>query len=181
MIRKAIIVGMTLGATTAGLLYVVSFRSSLINDWSYYRPSVGVAYGVLQILPPRHPVITRYPATSEHVGFYTKSFRMAADGGLLPMPDLMQTPCSNVFRVIAFGGYHLGVSTCTVHPGILNRLSLHTPLVIPLILFASYPTFALIRGPLRRWRRKKRGLCLKCGYNLTGNTSGVCPECGKAR
>lgn len=28
--------------------------------------------------------------------------------------------------------------------------------------------------------RKKRqfGLCLKCGYNLTGNVSGVCPECG---
>lgn len=22
------------------------------------------------------------------------------------------------------------------------------------------------------------GLCVKCGYNLTGNTSGVCPECG---
>lgn len=23
-------------------------------------------------------------------------------------------------------------------------------------------------------------LCLKCGYNLTGNASGVCPECGTA-
>jgi len=22
------------------------------------------------------------------------------------------------------------------------------------------------------------GLCRGCGYNLTGNTSGVCPECG---
>ena len=27
-------------------------------------------------------------------------------------------------------------------------------------------------------RRKTRGLCISCGYNLTGNTSGVCPECG---
>ena len=35
------------------------------------------------------------------------------------------------------------------------------------------------RGPLRRWRRRKRGLCLHCGYNLTGNTSGVCPECAQ--
>ena len=26
--------------------------------------------------------------------------------------------------------------------------------------------------------RLKRGCCLKCGYNLRGNTSHVCPECG---
>ncbi len=32
---------------------------------------------------------------------------------------------------------------------------------------------------VRRWRRRKRNLCVLCGYNLTGNTSGVCPECGK--
>ena len=42
---------------------------------------------------------------------------------------------------------------------------------------------------LRRWlwsnrrseRRRRGGLCLMCGYNLTGNVSGVCPECGTAR
>jgi hypothetical protein len=27
-------------------------------------------------------------------------------------------------------------------------------------------------------RRVKRGCCAECGYNLTGNVSGVCPECG---
>jgi hypothetical protein len=27
-------------------------------------------------------------------------------------------------------------------------------------------------------RRRYRGCCASCGYNLTGNTSGVCPECG---
>ena len=26
--------------------------------------------------------------------------------------------------------------------------------------------------------RDRLGLCRACGYNLTGNTSGVCPECG---
>ena len=26
--------------------------------------------------------------------------------------------------------------------------------------------------------RPKRGLCQTCGYDLTGNVSGVCPECG---
>ena len=28
-------------------------------------------------------------------------------------------------------------------------------------------------------RRRKRGQCLSCGYSLTGNESGVCPECGR--
>jgi membrane protein implicated in regulation of membrane protease activity len=32
----------------------------------------------------------------------------------------------------------------------------------------------------RRRRRKELGLCASCGYSLTGNTSGVCPECGAA-
>ncbi len=52
------------------------------------------------------------------------------------------------------------------------------PLWAPFILFAVYPATAFIRGPLRRWRRRKRGHCPNCGYNLTGNVSGVCPECG---
>ena len=55
------------------------------------------------------------------------------------------------------------------------------PLWVPFVLFAAYPTIAFIRGPLRRWRRRRKGLCIRCGYNLEGNVSGVCPECGEAR
>jgi hypothetical protein len=29
-----------------------------------------------------------------------------------------------------------------------------------------------------RHRAASRGLCAGCGYNLTLNVSGVCPECG---
>ena len=32
-----------------------------------------------------------------------------------------------------------------------------------------------------KWaERRSRGLCGRCGYDLTGNVSGVCPECGTA-
>ena len=54
-------------------------------------------------------------------------------------------------------------------------------LAVPLwhlfLLFAAYPTLAFIRGPLRRYRRRKRGLCVGCGYDLRGSP-GRCPECG---
>jgi hypothetical protein len=34
--------------------------------------------------------------------------------------------------------------------------------------------------PLLRARRRRRaGRCPACGYDLTANTSGVCPECGR--
>ena len=51
---------------------------------------------------------------------------------------------------------------------------------LPLMLVAGYPAAALIRGPVRRYRRRLRSECLHCGYNLTGNVSGRCPECGTA-
>ncbi len=46
------------------------------------------------------------------------------------------------------------------------------------LLLLTYPAIALKRGPLRRRRRRKRGLCIHCGYNLTGLSSNRCPECG---
>ena len=46
------------------------------------------------------------------------------------------------------------------------------------VLFSLCPTTAFVRGPVRRWRRRRKGLCIPCGYDLTGNVSGVCPECG---
>ncbi len=46
------------------------------------------------------------------------------------------------------------------------------------VLFATHPAIAFIRGPVRRWQRRRRGLCLTCAYDLTGNESGVCSECG---
>ncbi|MCH8148546.1 MAG: hypothetical protein IH987_11215 [Planctomycetes bacterium] len=59
-----------------------------------------------------------------------------------------------------------------------DRLILIWPMPVS-VLVAIYPMFAFIRGPVRRWRRRRRSLCIRCGYNLEGNVSGVCPECGE--
>lgn len=45
-----------------------------------------------------------------------------------------------------------------------------------LTLLAAAPTALLF---YRDRRRIPPGHCRKCGYNLTGNVSGICPECGK--
>jgi hypothetical protein len=52
---------------------------------------------------------------------------------------------------------------------------------VDLPLFLPFTTVAVVTGFL--WYRDRRrippGHCQKCGYNLTGNVSGVCPECGE--
>ena len=38
-----------------------------------------------------------------------------------------------------------------------------------------------IHSVVRRYRRRKRGHCIKCGYDLRGTSGGGCPECGWRR
>jgi len=60
----------------------------------------------------------------------------------------------------------------------LRLVIFRLPLWLMFLASAVYPVVAFIRGPLRRWRRKRRGLCVGCGYNLIGTVTGVCSECG---
>ena len=48
---------------------------------------------------------------------------------------------------------------------------------MPLVLFSILPLAALLASARRR-TRKRAGMCVQCGYNLTANVSGLCPECG---
>jgi hypothetical protein len=52
-------------------------------------------------------------------------------------------------------------------------------LLIVVSLFGFwYCTTKRVRPILEEERRRLRGTCGVCGYNLTGNVSGTCPECG---
>lgn len=52
------------------------------------------------------------------------------------------------------------------------------PLSLSTIVLALCGTLPFTVSPVKRWRRKRNGCCVECGYNLSGNRSGRCPECG---
>jgi hypothetical protein len=60
--------------------------------------------------------------------------------------------------------------------GAIERMVL-IPYWVPSLLFSIFPVCWVIRTHRRR-RQVRLGVCRTCSYNLTGNTSGVCPECG---
>ena len=53
--------------------------------------------------------------------------------------------------------------------------------LLPILWLVVIPVGRLLLLFAEAWQRRhrvRRGFCVNCGYNLTGNTSGVCPECG---
>jgi hypothetical protein len=54
---------------------------------------------------------------------------------------------------------------------------LHVPDWFLILVFAVLPFTSLL---VQRGKRRQAGCCRSCGYNLTGNVSGICPECGTA-
>jgi hypothetical protein len=61
----------------------------------------------------------------------------------------------------------------------VTGFTVELPYWFVVLLTAVLPGLATFRA-LRSRRRGHMGQCGGCGYNLTGNVSGVCPECGAA-
>jgi hypothetical protein len=69
----------------------------------------------------------------------------------------------------------LGYRPANYYPGMIGVVVI-VPHAYVAALFAILPVVALRKW----WRRPRRGMCPICRYDLTGNTSGVCPECGSS-
>ena len=84
------------------------------------------------------------------------------------------------WRGAGFGRSETYISAGAEYEYVTTDYLVFCPSWLATILLAVYPTITFVRGPFRRWRRRWKGLCPDCAYDLTGNESGVCPECGKA-
>ena len=60
----------------------------------------------------------------------------------------------------------------------LNSMHITFPIFILVALFAYYPYLVFLQRPYTRWKRQRKGQCHQCGYDLAGNVTGVCSECG---
>ncbi len=50
--------------------------------------------------------------------------------------------------------------------------------IVSITLFALAITFQIAHTSNKKHTRRKGKPCVNCGYDLRGNTSGICPECG---
>ena len=147
MIRKVIIVGLTLGAAVLATTSLIARLGGGSVTWQHYKPG-GTHLG--------------FYVSRTHVRIFSRIPNVAAAGSAIHKFNLAG---SEWYKEIDATGRIVWLDVCV-------------PLWLTLTLLVLYPIFASICSPLRRHRRRKRGLCLTCGYNLAGNTSGVCPECG---
>ena len=149
MIRKAVIILLTLAAVATVVLWI---RDGLT----------------------RTPETLWRPTLSDDAA----TFVVVSDGSI----DFVLATCS-VYLSQYESRYEVAGFTLQIYePGEPVCSSFNLQVGVPIwflfVLFAAYPTIAFIRGPVWRYWRCRKGLCVKCGYNLTGNVSGVCPECG---
>ncbi|HEX5243399.1 MAG TPA: hypothetical protein VFW23_09090 [Tepidisphaeraceae bacterium] len=83
----------------------------------------------------------------------------------------------NIWERIGFAWLHWEMSTFGITTSV-RIVGLPNWLVAG--IFALLPSL-WIRARLKRsriGRRKAGGMCVSCGYDLKGNASGICPECG---
>ena len=188
MIRKTIIVVLTLAAAGTAVLSIVSKRTPLI----YYcggidQPSFWKLYTANAI---RGKLRIAFESLGEFV-LITEQDASSDEGRAYPRPPLPPRPKTLRERLAARGfsvgyfamwSYGVGEDKAGNHyqlKAMRRNVEFEVPAWFLIIVLASYPALACVRTVCRRRQyQTKHGLCVRCSYDLTGNESGVCPECG---
>jgi hypothetical protein len=145
------------------VLSFVAFATLTVGAASYARPVIRWSDSVLPPLDLR--------------GFAVEAISGRVTVGVLRIAPEVDTYSVEDSWSLSLAGARMCVEVSDPET-IVWGLSL--PFWMPFTLFAAYPVVVFGRVLWKRtpaWRRR-HGLCARCGYDLRGNTSGVCPECG---
>ena len=173
MIRKAIIVVLTLGAVGIGVVEATTFFMPLWWVWESKPASLAVYVGDGAV-ETRYRTIKPGKTTPfwRHGGWAGFTWEMRHD--IHTWDSWMR------------GDHYIRVRKYSPKPpdavfipaSYRYECRIRIPLWAPFIAFLFVPAATVVTTRLIRHMRKRRGLCVKCAYNLTGNESGTCPECG---
>jgi hypothetical protein len=102
----------------------------------------------------------------------TERYIKVAAGPFFLLNGIFYLGCSiKLFSILS------SITSSAALPGYVYWL-LSLPLIGSTVCF--WLGYKLIRRERDQRRRRILNLCPTCSYNLTGNVSGVCPECGTA-
>ena len=185
MIRKIIIVVLTLGAIMAAA--VEAFGTARRCPWAESIGMCGNCPARLYLGKSERGLDRFVYAVSRSwftsVGYWRLRKSHSWSGWAEDDPEAefdLHLRCDSL--LVAFGGLIPRVVRIASSPPHYDTFvhAVVFPRGFTFFALAAYPTIAFIRGPLRRYRRRKRGLCVMCGYDLRGSP-GRCPECGSER
>ena len=167
---------------------VLWVRSHFLSDsieYCYYPPpdGAGVVHGIESFLDagkgrialkvvPREYIPDRRPVTWRELPELSSGWQWETDEPYDPSgPAFLRDRRS-------WGGFGFDRHEGMAADGPYEEYWVSAPLWVFVLTFALPPAIRL-RRRYRERNARRRGLCVACGYDLTGNASGVCPECGQ--
>lgn len=183
MIRSALIVLMTLSATSAGVLGALSFNAPIYIPLPITSRLIGYAYvseGLTRIYFFQSDQDVRLAPSDNRSSM---GIQRAADDRYCQW--FRHAPPTQIDHYELYwqrsnraGNRNIDATLPTI------RMSgARFQIMVVVAAMIAYPIITVVarrRMQRRRWVRAVRGLCQTCGYDLTGNTSGVCSECGES-
>ena len=164
MIRKLFLWSCLLASTSMLLLGVFTWSKPIAHEWQYWRADLPgyvswkltLQHGELEVV---HSITMGTPVDKPN------PFRPATSAGR----DWILIRWEHVADYIDEWSYP---------PKTYPRTTISFSVALwPLLLFVLvYPSVTVVKL-IRRRSRLRSGHCENCGYDLTGNVSGTCPEC----
>ena len=171
VVRRSVVVIFGLATLLAAATWVISYTGLSIN---YIRQFDQRTLHVYSHVDP-----TRITIVFQGVRPYAEpSLQFSAGVGRVRIVSM-----SRIAEGIIGPNHNLELAGFRLRLWSFNQIRLNKvefPCWATVLLFSGWPIIAFIRGPYRRAARRAKGLCLKCGYNLTGLVEPRCPECGTA-